>query len=104
MRMGYVSLGETQGGRTWLYSVDRSEPVTAQVTTVDSYEPYGSMATGASFQRGRCYQGARRRIDWQARLWMAAVIGGTAMVWVSIVALASLFVALVVLPAVFGTR
>lgn len=102
--MGYIRLGETQGGSTWLYSMDRSEPVTAQVTTVDSYEPYGSMVTGASFQRGRSYQGARRKTDWQARLWMAAIIGGTSMVWVSLVALASLFVALVVLPGVFGTR
>ena len=104
MQMGYVSLGETQGGSTWLYSMDRSEPMTAEVTTVDSSALYGSTGSGNSSPRGRSYQGARRRVDWQARVWMALVIGGTAMVWMSIVLLASLFVGLVVLPMVFGTR
>lgn len=102
---GYITLGDTQGGSTWFQqSIDRSEPVTAQVTTVDTYVPYISKATGLSFPLGPLYQGARRRIDWRARLSMAALIGGLSLVWVSVVGLAALFVGLVVLPIVFGTQ
>lgn len=107
-QLGYVTLGDTQGGGTWLHSTargDMSSPPTAEVHTVPTtIERYGLVTTGHSFQHGRSYQGERRRVDWHARLSMAALIGGTSLLFCAIVCAAALFFGLVVLPMVFGTR